>query len=501
MDDHNKAPQSNKRRALLKGLAMVNGAVIGAAATGGAEAATKAPARAGGKIDRAALKRALRCTVIWKGDKDYEAARGAAVYRDNKPLRFPEVIVLPESDKDVVAAVRFARDHGMKVGRRSGGHSWTSPHLRNGAMLIDLSRMQDVEIDAKNQTLWTNPGVFGSRINAELEPLGLIIPTAHHTTVGIGGFVMCGGFGWNSRLWGNGSAHIRAIDVVTADGELIRADETQNSDYLWAARGAGSGFFGVVTRIQLTAHPRPKVMKVSAFMYHDDVLEDLFTWARGIMEKVPRNLELVITSTAHDEKGDWAPVRLTVAGLVLADTEQEADEALSLLETCPVLDKAYKRFVNVPTDLAKRYASGYDADPQGHRYACDNFYTNASAEQLVPRLRKLFTELPSPRSHVFWLNWGPTRPLPDMALSVQGDIYIGAYSIWDNPADDAAMERWPVDQIRKFDDVSIGGQMNDENIARHPQRYLSDEANNRLEALREKHDPHGVFLSYLRSVT
>jgi hypothetical protein len=231
------------------------------------------------------------------------------------------------------------------------------------------------------------------------------------------------------------------------------------------------------------------------------VLEQLFTWARGIVDKIPRNLELVITSTAHDEAGNWAPVRLTVAALALTDTEQEADEALSLLETCPVLAQSYKRFVRVPTTLAKRYASGYDADPVGHRYACDNIYTNAPAEQLVPNLRKLFTELPSPRSHVFWLNWGPTRPFPDnMALSVQGDIYLGAYSIWDNPADDAKMEIWPVEQMKALDHLSVGGQMNDENIARHPQRYLSDVAYNKLEAMREKHDPNGLFLSYLRSV-
>jgi FAD/FMN-containing dehydrogenase len=490
---------SNTRRSLLKRIAIGGGAVAaGAAAVPGAEAAPKVVSNS--PRSPAEFRKAFKGEIHWKGEQGYEDARRAAVYRENKPNRFPEVIVLPLSDKDVVTAVRYAKANGMKIGRRSGGHSWTSPHLRNGSMLIDMSQMQEVEIDAANLTLWTNPGVIGSRINAELEQHGLIIPTAHHTTVGIGGFVLCGGFGWNSRLWGNGSAHIRAIDVVTADGELIRADETQNTDYLWAARGAGAGFFGVVTRIQLTCHPRPKVMKVSAYLYHDDVLEDLFTWARGICDKVPRTMELVITSTAHDEQGNRAPVRLTVAALALTDSEQEADDALALLETCPVLEKSYKRFVRVPTTLDKRYASGYDADPVGHRYACDNIYTNAPAEQLVPKLRKLFTELPTPRSHVFWLNWGPTRPFPDnMALSVQGEIYLGAYSIWDDPKDDPKMEMWPVERMKELDHLSIGGQMNDENIARHPQRYLSDEAFNKLEALREKHDPNGLFLSYLRS--
>jgi FAD/FMN-containing dehydrogenase len=314
---------------------------------------------------------------------------------------------------------------------------------------------------------------------------------------------MCGGFGWNSRLWGNGAAHLLAIDVVNANGELIRADDKQNTDYLWAARGAGPGFFGVVTRMKFRANPLPPVMKVSAYGYTADVLEELFTWARELVPKVPPYLELVITSTAHDPKtGDRVPPRITVAALALTDTEEQANQALALLETCPVLSKATFRRVGIRQDLDQRYASGYDAEPAGYRFACDNIYTNAGAVELVPKLRQLFTDLPSPRSHVFWLNWGPIKPYPDdMALSVQGDVYLGAYSIWEDPADDERMERWPVDQMKRLDSLSVGGQMNDENIARHPQRYLSEEANNKLEALREKYDPHCVFSSFLRSVT
>jgi FAD/FMN-containing dehydrogenase len=493
---------TSNRRNLLKGVVAAGGAVM--AATVGTPAVAAA-SKFGGVIsaaERQRLRKAIKGTVLWQGELPYEAARGAAVYRANKPKRFPVVIVLPESDKDVVAAVRFARDHGLAVGRRSGGHAWSAAHIRTGSMLLDLSRMQNLEIDAKAKTIWVNPGVLGSRINAELKPLGLIIPTAHHPTAGIGGFSMCGGFGWNSRLWGNGSAHILAVDVVNAQGELIRADETQNTDFLWAARGAGSGYFGVVTRMKMRVNVLPPVMKLSAYGFTADVLEELFTWAREIVPKIPPYLELVIISTAHDAKtGLAAPVRLTMAALAICETHAMADEALAILETCPVVSKATFKRVGVDTDLEQRYASGYAADPSGYRFAVDNMYTNAPAAELVPKLRKLFTDLPTPHSHVFWLNWGPTKPYPDdMALSVQGEVFLGAYSLWEDSAQDEAMEMWPVNQFKPLEHLSVGGQMNDENIARHPQRYLSDFANNKLEALREKHDPHGVFLSFLRSV-
>ena len=494
---------TSSRRSLLKGVVAAGGVAM--AATVGRSAVAAAP-KAGAVISAAArrgLSKAIKGTVLWKGEAAYEGARGGAVYRANKPNRFPAVIVVADSDKDVVTAVRFARDHGLKVGRRSGGHAWSAAHIRTGSMLIDLSRMQNLEVDAKARTIWVNPGVLGSRINVELTPLGLIIPTAHHPTAGIGGFAMCGGFGWNSRLWGNGSAHILAVDLVNAEGELIRADETQNTDYLWAARGAGSGYFGVVTRMKMRVNVLPPVMKLSAYGYTADVLEELFTWAREIVPKIPPYLELVIISTAHDAKtGLPSPVRFTVAALAICETHAMADEALAILETCPVVSKATFKRVGVDTDLEQRYASGYAADPKGYRFAVDNMYTNAPAAELVLKLRKLFTELPSPRSHVFWLNWGPTKPYPDdMALSVQGEVFLAAYSLWEDPAQDEAMEMWPVNQFKELRHLSVGGQMNDENIARSPQRYLSDFANNKLEALREKHDPHGVFLSFLRSVT
>jgi hypothetical protein len=481
------------RRTLLKQVITASGAAIGGAALASEQGPTTLTP------SQRTLQRSVKGAVFWRGAMGYEEARGNAVWRMNKPNRFPAVVVVPKDTEDVMTAVRFAKKQGLKIGTRSGGHSWQSPHVRDGAMLLDLSGLQDIRVDPSTQTVWTNPGVFGSAVNFELARHGLITPTAHHIDVGIGGFVLCGGFGWNSRLWGTGSEHILGLDVVTADGELIHVDEHRNSDYLWAARGAGAGFFGVVTRLHLKAHPLPPVWRVSVHSYPVDVLEEVFTWARSIADQVPLNVELVMTTSAHDESGGWAPVRITVAALALTDTQAEAASGLAILDTCPVVDKAIKRRVNASTDLVERYVSGMNADPPGHRFACDNMYTDAPAEQLVPKLRALFTELPSPRSHVFWFNWGPLRKLPDMALSVQADIYLGAYSVWDDPTDDARMEKWPVDQFRKLESLSVGGQMNDENMQAHPQRYLSESASSRLEGLRAKHDPQQVFVSYLTS--
>src|SRR6202162_3641652 len=111
------------------------------------------------------LHRSVKGAVFWKSEPGYEEARGNAVWRVNKPRRFPAVVVIPNDTADVVAAVRYAKQHGLKVGTRSGGHSWQSPHVRDGAMLLDLSKLQDIQVDPSTQSVWTNPGVFGSAVN------------------------------------------------------------------------------------------------------------------------------------------------------------------------------------------------------------------------------------------------------------------------------------------------------------------------------------------------
>jgi len=445
------------------------------------------------------LEQKIQGNLYWRGDTRYEITRASNCYRMNKPNRFPALIVQPVNDKDVVEAVRFAKEHKLKVTTRSGGHSWSASHIRDDCLLIDMSRMQTLSIDAESKTLWTNPGVLGSRINAELKPHGLLIPTAHHPSPGIGGFAMNGGFGWNSRLTGNGAAHIMAIDVVTADGELIRADENQNTDYLWAARGSGAGFFGVVTNMKFRCDPLWKVMKVSAYGFREEQFEELFTWARNTY--IPPFIEMIIVSSrVNRTTGEEAPVGITLAALALTNDEKEADEGLDILKTCPVIDKAYFAVDKKVTDIETQYASGYSADPAGFRFAADNMYTNAPAEVLVPRIKKVFTQTPTPRTHTFWMNWQPSAPYPDdMALSVQDNFFIATYTLWTDPAQDEEMMKWPVEQMKELEDLSTGGQMNDENFLYHPQNYLSRSAYRKLERLRKKYDPDLVFETFMGS--
>jgi hypothetical protein len=315
-------------------------------------------------------------------------------------------------------------------------------------------------------------------------------------TVGLGGFLLQGGFGWNSRLWGPACVSVQAMDIVTADGELVHASQTNNSELFWAARGAGPGFFGVVTKFHLMLYPRPKVFMNSAYLYPIDVLDDVLCWARAVQPSLARVMEGLIF-VRRDIFGHPGPGAL-VMGPVLADGKDEAIEALKALETCPVVGKALIRDVNVVTEYDDLLTKGEEVlYPRGRRYAADNMWTNASGKDLLPGMRKIAATLPNAPSHMMWMLWGPNEKRPDMAFSLESDLYIALYSVWENAAEDAKHQAWVTERMKELEPFSEGIQVADENLAARPSRYLTDANHRRLETLRAKHDPMGLFHSHM----
>src|SRR4051794_34883093 len=243
------------------------------------------------------------------------------------PDRFPDLIVEAAGEHDVVRALAVARERDMKVSVCSGGHSWAGSHLRDGAMLLDVSRLTEISIDPAAATASVGPGVRGSELLARLRAHELFFPVGHCQGVAVGGYLLQGGFGWLSRIFGPACMSVAAIDVVTADGELVHADEERSFDLLWAARGAGPGFFGVVTRFHLKVHPWPRTAMNSVYLYPFELLDEIVGWAREIGPRVDRSIEMMLflQRPGGDER------LIGVTGPVLADSEDQARAALAIL--------------------------------------------------------------------------------------------------------------------------------------------------------------------------
>jgi FAD/FMN-containing dehydrogenase len=424
-----------------------------------------------------------------RGEDGYEDARRATVWNGRTPERFPDLVVQAEREDDLVAAVRLAGERGWKVGVRSGGHSWAGNHVRDGGLLLDVSRLDSVEIDAEAMTAVVGPGVRGNDLLETLAEHDLFFPAGHCPGVALGGYLLQGGFGWNGRVHGPACMSVEAIDVVTAAGELIRADGSRNTDLLWAARGAGPGFFGAVARFHLRLHPRPRHVANGVFLYPIDALEEVFSWAQEIGPRVAREMELMVF-IHRDAAGE---PEIAVTGPVLARSAEQAAEALALLETCPARGRAKAAAPNVEVRLADLYAAAHASYPDGHRYAVDNMWTHAPVEELLPGLGRIAETMPEAPSHMLWMNWGPSPERPEMAYSVEDDTYIALYGVWRDPADDAANVAWVADRMGEMDHLSSGIQLADENLGQRPARFADEESMARLDELRAEYDPDGLF--------
>jgi len=442
----------------------------------------------------AARLRELAGKIHLKGTAEYEQLRLGSVWNARKPARYPAAIVMVETEQDVVAAVQLARAKGWQVGVRSTGHSWVAPHTRDNALLINLSRMQELSIDAVNSAVTVSPAVQGQVLGKALREQGLMFPSGHCYGVGLGGYILSGGHGWNSRLWGPACVNLKALDLVTAAGELIHADADHHSDYYWAARGAGPGFFGVATRFYLQAHPLPTTMKASRYVYSADQLEELFTWLRDNMDTFPKILEVLVIGSAPN-----GTPQLRISAVALGYSEAEVDAALDILEQAPFAGKALSRSLRNKVVLPADSEGATPNEPHGARIALDGMWTNATSAELVPLLRELFTNFPTRESFAMWQSYGPVQPLPDMAYSIQADVYLSNGAVYRDAADDARCDAWVTGNMRRLEHLSVGSMMNDEKMVDRKARFLSELASQRLEAMRSRLDPDHLFVSYLQS--
>ena len=436
-------------------------------------------------------------TAHERGEPGYEAARRATVWNARLPDRFPDVVVQARTEADVVAAVRHARDHSMRIGIRSGGHSWAANHVRDGGMLLDVSRLDHVEIDVVAKTASVGPGTKGHELCRALEDLDLFFPAGHCKGVAVGGYLLQGGYGWNGRVLGPACESVIGLDVVTADGEEVHADPDEHPDLYWSARGAGPGFFGVVTRFHLRLYDRPAACGSSIYAYPVHLLDEVYTWARAISANVDRRVELqILLSRSFDALGIDEPTIL-LASPVFADSPEEAEAALAILETCPVRDQATLAVPYAPARLTEWYDAVMHAYPDGHRYGTDNMWTSAPAEDLLPGIRRIAETLPPAPSHFLWLNWGPSPQRQDMAYSMEDEIYLALYGVWSDPADDATYGEWAPGNMRAMEHLASGIQLADENLGQRPARFATDANMARLDAARAAYDPDGRFHAWM----
>src|SRR5512132_554146 len=199
----------------------------------------------------AELSAGLRGQIVGRDDPGYDETR--KIWNGSIDRR-PALIARCAGVADVIASVKFARDHGVPATIRSGGHSFPGLSVADETLMIDLSPMRGVRVDPQKHTARVQAGVLLGELDKETQAFGLAAPSGIVTHTGVAGLTLGGGIGWIQRKHGLSVDKLRRVDVVTADGEFVTASADENPDLFWGMRGAGSNF-GIVTEFEFELVP------------------------------------------------------------------------------------------------------------------------------------------------------------------------------------------------------------------------------------------------------
>lgn len=227
------------------------------------------------KDDVDALRERVHGEVLEAGDAAYDEAR--EIFNAMIDRR-PALVVRCAGAADVVAAVDFARSHRLLTSVRGGGHGIAGTAVCDGGLMISLEQMRSVQVDPDRRIGWVSGGAKLKDVDHATAAHGLVCPGGVVSTTGVAGLTTGGGYGWLRGTLGMSIDTLRAVEMVTADGALVRASEQENEDLFWAVRGGG-GNFGIVTTFKFQLHPiEPTVMLCSPLYAAEDASAVLRGW-------------------------------------------------------------------------------------------------------------------------------------------------------------------------------------------------------------------------------
>ena len=307
------AMSSSQALAALQALTQVSGDVR--AVTGD---------RAEISLEKAAVQEladSLRGNLLLPGQEGYDAARRVL----NQTIdRHPALVVQPTGVADIQNAVTFASERDLLLAVKCGGHSYGGKSTCDGGMQIDLSLFQHARVDPASRTAYVSGGSLLGALDHEAMAHGLVTPAGTVSHTGVGGLSTAGGFGRISRRFGLTLDNIKAVDIVTADGRLLRASADENPDLFWAVRGGG-GNFGIVTSFHYALYPMQRQVIGGEVVFPLDRARELLDFYADFSVQAPDDLyiDFYINATAGGE-GSGAGFHICYSG-----SEQDAEKVLA----------------------------------------------------------------------------------------------------------------------------------------------------------------------------
>jgi len=456
--------------------------------------------------DLNALQSQISGQLLPRNDEQYEIWRLSMMWQALKHHRYPDFIVQAANQDDVIAAVKFARQHNIKIAVRCGGHSWCHSAMRNGGMLLDISSLRAVTIDPEGRTAAAQPAINGRELTELLEPHGLAFPVPHCGMVPLSGYLLGGGLGWNGESWeGMACFSVRAIEIVTPEGELITANDQDHTDWFWAARGAGPGFFGVVTKYHLQLYPASRAITTSTYLWPLKHMKEVVAWWTEVSETLATEVEIIFLLASAPEaifeqcQGDSHGKVCIISATAFADTAAEAKALLSPLAEGPLAERCVLRDEYQPSPYKVLFDWDEAAFPR-ERVVADTLWSNDKPVEVLSAVFEHFKSVPSPKTTVICQLRPKPRDYPDAAYSLRAPTYIASYANWKDAVEDEINTEWLRKAMRLMEPFAIGHYVNESDLAADTNRSIRSysPANwQRLQSLRKQYDPTNLFHTYI----
>jgi len=441
------------------------------------------------------LRQTLRGNVCLPHEAGYDEAR---TIWNAMIDRHPGAVVRCRGAADIMRAVTFAREHGILLAVRAGGHNIAGNAVCEGGLLLDLSLMRGVRVDPIHRAARVEPGATLGDFDREAQAFGLATPLGINSTTGVAGLTLGGGFGWLSRKFGLAIDNLISADVVTADGKLLQASATENSDLFWALRGGG-GNFGVVSSFEFRLNPVGPMILSGLIVYPFDRARELLAGYRRVAAQAPDELtQWVVLRKAPPLPflpADVHGKEIVVFAVCYVGEEEDGNRALEPLRALgmPIAD-----VVGMQPFAAWQSAFDPLLTPGAYNYWKSHNFVELG-DGLLDVLVGQVARLPTTECEIFigQLGGAASRVAPDaMAYPHRNaNFAMNIHTRWREPADERRSIEWARKLFAESAPYATGGVyvnfMPEDETDRVSSAYGTNYA--RLATLKAKYDPGNLF--------
>jgi FAD/FMN-containing dehydrogenase len=389
-----------------------------------------------------ALTGKVKGRVVLPGDPNYAEAR--KIWNAMIDRR-PAAIVQCATGDDVPPAIRLARQNGLEISIRGAGHNIAGNSLCEGGMMIDLSTMTDVRVDAAKRRAYVEPGATLADFDQAVQEHGLATPVGINSTTGISGLTLGGGFGWLTRKYGMTVDNLVSAEVITAEGKKLRASENENGDLFWALRGGG-GNFGVVTQFEFKLHRMGPEILAGLIVFPLDQAKQVLTRYREFVSSAPEELSVWVVLRQAPPL-PFLPEKVHGREVVVLAIFYAGDIAQGEKLIAPLhrFGDAYGEHIGTQPYIQWQKAFDPLLTPGARNYWKSHNFTELRDEALDTMIQ-FAKRLPSPQCEIFIaLIAGAANRVPATAMAYahrDAKFVLNVHGRWDEAAQDETCIAW-----------------------------------------------------------